>query len=262
MAIHTKTVNKKELKATKVPLLLVFMLFFACTPQKKLVYFQGDLPPALPAVQDTFNLRLQPGDIVSIYVQNINPEAFPYLETEVPPGDNRNAYERGYVIDKEGNVELLLLGKVQLSGLTIFEADSILTSRFKDYIAEPVITIKRLDFKVTLLGEVNNPGTYSVSNERMRFTEALGLAGGLTSFGNPKKIKLIRINQQESKTMEVDLTTTEVFNPELLYIKPNDIIYVEPFKRKALSNLNPTISTISTLVSITVLILTIATNIN
>lgn len=239
---------------------LIPMMIFSCTPQKKLVYFQGQMPPSIPAESDTFGLKLQPGDIVAIYVQNLNPEAFPYLQSEVQAGDIRNAYERGYVIDKEGNVELLLIGKVQLSGYNLFDAKKVLTEKFKAYIAEPVVTIKRLDFKVTLLGEVNQPGTYSVSNERMRFTEALGLAGGLTNFGNPKKIKLIRLNQQESKTIEVDLTTTEVFDPELLYIKPNDIIYVEPFKRKALSTVNPALTTISTLVSITVLILTVAVN--
>ena len=247
-------------KKVRWPALLFIMFVFSCTPQKKLVYFQGEMPPAISAAQDTFRLKLQPGDIVSIFVQNLNPEAFPYLQTELQPGDNRNAYERGFVIDKEGNVDLLLIGKVQLAGLTLFDAKEMLTQKFENYIANPVIIIKRLDFKVTLLGEVSQPGTYSVSNERMRFTEALGLAGGLTIFGNPQKVKLIRINQQESKTIEVDLTTTEVFDPELLYIKPNDIIYVEPFKRKALSTLNPTLSTISTLVSVTVLILTVAVN--
>jgi polysaccharide biosynthesis/export protein len=257
---QNKTDSYRGVSAGNLFALLAMMMVFSCTPQKKLVYFQGELPPAIPAEQDTFGLRLQPGDIVAIYVQNLNPEAFPYLQAEMQPGDNRNAYERGYVIDKEGNVELLLIGKVRLAGHNIFDAKRILTEKFENYIANPVVTIKRLDFKITLLGEVSQPGTYSVSNEKMRFTEALGLAGGLTSFGNPKKVKLIRLNQQESKTIDVDLTTTEVFDPELLYIKPNDIIYVEPFKRKSLSNLNPTLSAISTLVSITVLILTVAVN--
>ena len=254
--------NLSLLTSGKLFLLVVLLTSFACTPQKNLVYFQGELPPATSVVADTFGLKLQPGDILSIHVQNINPEAFPYLQSELPPGDGRNAYERGYVIDKEGNVELLLIGKVHLAGLDLFEAKKKLIDQFKNYITDPVVTLKRLDFKVTLLGELNNPGTFSVSNERMRFTEALGLAGGLSQFGNPKKVKLIRINQQENKVIEIDLTTTQIFNPELLYIKPNDIIYVEPFKRKALTNVNPTLSAVSTLVSITVLILTIATNLN
>jgi len=252
--------NSKRILGGRIVIFFALMFIFACTPQKKLVYFQGQMPPTIPAELDTFRLKLQPGDIVAIYVQNLNPEAFPYLQSEVQAGDNRNAYERGYVIDKDGNVELLLIGKVQLAGYNLFDAKNILTEKFKNYIAEPVVTIKRLDFKVTLLGEVNQPGTYSVSNERMRFTEALGLAGGLTSFGNPKKIKLIRLNQQESTTIEVDLTTTEVFDPELLYIKPNDIIYVEPFKRKALSTVNPALTTVSTIISIAVLVLTVAVN--
>ncbi|MGI8892477.1 MAG: polysaccharide biosynthesis/export family protein [Bacteroidia bacterium] len=250
----------KSIFLVKICALLAMLMVFSCTPQKKLVYFQGDLPPAIPAGKDTFSFKLQPGDIVAIYIQNINPEAFPYLQAEMQPGDNRNAYERGYVIDREGNVELLLIGKVQLAGLNLFDAKVLLNEKFENYIANPVITIKRLDFRITMLGEVALPGTYSVSNERMRFTEAIGLAGGLTSFGNPKKVKLIRLNQQESVSFEVDLTTTEVFDPELLYVKPNDIIYVEPFRRKALSNLNPTLSAISTLVSITVLVLTVAVN--
>ncbi len=247
-------------------LCVLITLVSACVPHKKLVYFQGDLPSTVySAGVDTFQLRLQPADIISIYVLTSNTEAFPYFS---PSGegrlgsDSKSPYERSYVIDADGNVELLIVGKVNFAGLTINAAQAKLAQLVKAYVTDPVVVIKKLDFKVTVLGEVVRPGTFNVNDEKIRFTEAIALAGGLSGMANPRKVKIVRINQKEQKTYAINLNTTDAFLPENFYLQPNDLIYVEPLKRKSLTSVNPEITTIASILSTTILVITVLTRIS
>ena len=127
--------------------LLVF--FASCTSQKNVIYFQG----ATPQLQQDPNskLRIYPGDILAINVFTINAEAYPYLSSGMDKSisDNRSSYEKGFVVNENGELKLPLIGAAHLTGLTIAEAISLLEEKFKVYIDDPIITLKKLNFKVT-----------------------------------------------------------------------------------------------------------------
>src|SRR5215203_334706 len=145
-------------------------LLASCTTQKKYIYFQGDVPSLKGS---TFKLKIYPGDILSIYVFTLNAEAFPFLTQpeEKAVSDSRSPYERGYVVSESGELKIPLIGAVNLNGLTIQEATDLIESKFKVYMEDPIVTIRKLNFKVTVLGEVNKPGTYSINNEKASLPE-------------------------------------------------------------------------------------------
>ena len=161
------------MKWIRTILFSAFIIFSSCTSQKKLVYFQGNLPQINS--DSIYTLRIYPGDILSINIFTINSEAFPYLSmpNEKTASDSRSAYEKGYVVNDSGEVKLPLVGKINLKGLTISEATSLMEQRFHEYILDPIISIKKLNFKITVMGEVNRPGTYQILNERATLTEVL-----------------------------------------------------------------------------------------
>ncbi|MBL0034138.1 MAG: polysaccharide biosynthesis/export family protein [Bacteroidetes bacterium] len=133
-------------------------------------------------------LRIYPNDILGINIFTINAEAYPYLSTGIDKAvsDNRSAYEKGFVVNENGELKLPLIGTVNLTGLTIAEAVTLLETKFKEFIDEPIVTIKKLNFKVTILGEVNKPGTYPISNESYN-SRSTGLGGDLSTYGDRKK---------------------------------------------------------------------------
>ncbi|MFN8165944.1 MAG: polysaccharide biosynthesis/export family protein [Bacteroidia bacterium] len=137
-------------------ILLSIVFAFSCTSQKNVIYFQGEIP-ALKADSNSV-VRIYPGDILSVSIFTINSEAFPYLAggMEKPVSDNRSPYEKGYVLNDKGELKLPLIGAVNLTGLTIPAATSLIEEKFKLYINDPIVTVKKLNFKVTVLGEVNN----------------------------------------------------------------------------------------------------------
>jgi polysaccharide export outer membrane protein len=245
-------------------ILLSVLLAAACTPQRNLVYFQGALP-ALKADSNSL-VRIYPGDILSISVFTINNEAYPYLSggMEKPVSDNRSPYEKGYVLDDKGNVKLPLIGAVNLTGMTIASATSLIEEKFKAYIADPIVTLKKLNFKITVLGEVNRPGTYQVMNEKATLLEALGLAGDLSTFGDRKSIRIIRTENNVTKDFMVDLTSASSLTNEVYFLHPDDVIYVSPVPRRAFQNISPAVTVFTSILTTAVVVVTfiITTNKN
>jgi polysaccharide export outer membrane protein len=134
----------------------------------------------------------------------------------------------GYLIDAEGNVQLPGLGTVQLAGLNRMEATAMLQDKISAFVDNPVVNIQILNFKVTILGEVMQPGTYRIPNERMTILEAIGLAGDLKMTGVRTNVLVIRDNDGSKHEYRVDLTDTAVFNSPAYYLQQNDVVYVEP----------------------------------
>jgi polysaccharide export outer membrane protein len=236
--------------------LLLALLFTACTSTKKLIYFQGAI---LPANNDSvYKMRIYPHDILSINVFTINAEAYPYFSTNTSQGltDNRSAYEKGFIVDDSGQVKLPLIGNSKIGGLTIAEATALIDSKYRSYIDEPIITIKKLNFKVTILGEVNKPGTYSIQNEQATLPEVLGLAGDLTQLADRELLRIIREENGVRKDFFVDLTKGSSLTAENYYVHPNDLIYVQPNKRRAYQNINPSVTLFTSLITTTIIVLT------
>ena len=255
----------------------VLAVLFSCTPQKKLIYFQEPSPgsatdkkPVLPGDKDNsttadFELKIYPQDILSIQLFTVNPEAMPGISTSIDKQiiDNRTAYEKGFIVNKAGYVDLPLIGSVHLGGLTLTVAKDSLINRFKQYVDEPVVVVKKLSFKITILGEVTKPGLYYIPSEKMTFTEALGMAGDLTIYADRTDLKIFRKgDDNQLKEIKVDLTKTDILSPENRYVQQDDLIYVKAIKRKALANINPALVVFTSIISTTVITIALILRLN
>lgn len=252
------------LKRIRLLLLAPFLVWASCTSQKELVYLQGD--PAVLLDTTAFQMRLYPGDIISVDLYTVNPEAFPGLgllarETGVNT-DNRSAYEKGFVMDASGSLSLPYIGQVNLSGKTIPEATQLIRERFTRFIDDPVIVVKKLSFKVSLIGEFNKPGLYYVPNETLSLLEALAMAGDLNNFADRTKIKLYRKTEKGTLEIPIDITQVTAMTGPTRFVYPDDVIYAPPSPKKAFTAISPATAVITSLISTTVLVLALIINNN
>lgn len=236
---------------------LLIVLLFSCTPQRKLVYLQGD--PAVLSDSSVFTMTVQPGDILLVQLNTVNPEAFPaigLLSANIEGNDTRSAYEKGIVVDTEGNLSLPYVGTVPVQGLTIPQVRDSIIKRFKRYIDEPVVVVKKLSFKVSVLGEVNRPGLYYVPNEQLTILEALALAGDLNNFADRTCLRIIRKSGSGSVEINVDLTNKNAYTGATKYIHPDDVIYAQPTRKKAFTAISPATAVVTSLLTAVALIAT------
>ena len=254
--------------------LLIILFIVSCTPIRKVVYFQEAKKPAIDSaknkiaidssrikmfgdtVKNTFELKIYPNAILAITVFTTNPEAIAYFTPIGPiPADPRSGYERGFVVDVNGYVNVPLIGSVKLSDMTLIQAQDTLMARLKNYIQDVIVSVKLLSFKFVVLGEVNKPGQYFVNQEKITIPEALGVAGDLTPYGRRTNIKLIRKVGTNPVIINIDLTTTQSLQPEFAYIYPDDILYIEPVKRKNFLTEAPVITIFTSAVSTAIVLL-------
>lgn len=203
---------------------------------KKVVYpnFNLDRNKEIP----NFENIIQVSDILSIYVSSLSPEASSFFNSIAPGERNEQTTNSsfstrtdiGYLVDAQGMIELPLIGKVKVTGLSTSVAKDTLTARLEKYLQYPSVRIYIENFRVTILGEVNRPGVYSVTNEKITIPEALGLAGDLNIFADRKNITIIRDENGEKKYTEVDITTRELFEAPYYYLRSGDILYISPVK--------------------------------
>ncbi len=232
------------------------IIFGACTSQKKLIYFQGEIPPL--HADSLYKPYIYSGDILSINVFTINNEAFPYfsIQKEQSAFDNRSAYEKGFLVNEAGAVKLPLIGSVILNGLTITQAIILIEQKLQYFITEPIVTIKKLNFKITVLGEVNKPGTYIISNEMVTLPEVLGLAGDLTQFANKENLRIIRNENGKRSDFIINLTQAKSLTASAYYLHPDDILYVAPLRRRAFQNITPSVTVFTSILTTAVVVLT------
>lgn len=235
----------------------MLLLLSSCTPQRKLVYLQGD--PAVLSDSSVFTMTVQPGDILLVQLNTVNPEAFPaigLLSANIEGNDTRSAYEKGIVVDADGNLSLPYVGTIHVMGMTIPQVRDAITQRFKRYIDEPVVVVKKLSFKITLLGEFNRPGLYYVPNEQITLLEALALAGDLNNYADRTCLRIIRKSGNGSIEIPIDLTSkTSVTGPSK-FIQPDDVIYAQPTRKKAFTAITPATAVITSLLTAVALIAT------
>ncbi|ALJ04019.1 sugar transporter [Pseudalgibacter alginicilyticus] len=236
-------------------IVVLMMLVSSCKTKKDIVYFQNVKDFETIVDTDMFEPKFKVNDIVSIYVSTYNLEATKPFNLVKNTGST--GQEIDYLIDSEGNIDYPVLGKIKLIGLTVEEAKQLIKEKLsKDYLKDPVINIRILNFRITVSGEVNAPGVYSVSGERITILEALGLAGDLTIKGRRDNVLVVRDFAGTKTYTRVDLTSRELFNSPVYYLTQNDFIYVEP-NNSAISGASGD-SRIGTIISITSFILTTA----
>lgn len=229
-------------------IVLIFpMLFSSCMSKKKIVYLQG----AQNFNSTSFNYEpiIQNDDRISIRVTTLEPEASIPFNIETIATSVTNNISNGYLVDGKGTIDFPVLGTISISGFTIDQVKTMLKEKLAVYIKDPVINIRLLNFKVTLLGDVTNPGIKAFSTNRVTLLEAIGAASDLTIFGKRNNILLVRDFQGIKTFNRIDITQADFVNSPFYYLDQNDVIYVEARKAKIDANALPNLSIIVSVVS-------------
>ncbi|MCE2612423.1 polysaccharide export protein [Flavobacteriaceae bacterium D16] len=247
----------------KILTLMLFAgyLLSSCASRKDVVYFQdtGDFETLIDKNKAITKFKVD--DLVSIYVSSLDPEA------SVPFNLYRGASEGGfraeqvdYLVDQDGMIDFPVIGKLKIEGLSPDELRSLLRERLSEYLKDPIINIRLRNFTVTVLGQVNRPGTYPVVGEQISILEALGLAGDLTLRGVRDNVLVIRDFNGTKVYNRIDLTSKNVIKSPVYYLTQNDVVYVEPnnagVRETAVgASTSITVTLISLLVTSTVIII-------
>ena len=238
----------------------------SCVTNKKYVYLQKDDVNVKDLPKDSvireydlrqFDYRIQPNDLVSVRFQSLTPEEFDFFSMDVRQqnvniASGANALLIGELVDENGEIPFPVIGKVKVAGLTVFEIQEKLQAIADQYLEAPIVKVRLLNFRITLLGEVNREGTVTMSNNRVTMMEALGLAGGLTDLADKRNIKLVRQKGSETEVVYLDLLNEEFLTSPYYYVYQNDVLIVpalkqRPFRKYFGPNLSLVISSISLL---------------
>ena len=203
-------------------------MFFSCGSKKDIVYFQNAKDFETIVDTTTFKPRFKVNDIVSIYISAFNLESVKPFNLLKGKSQNGGLEFIDYLVDSNGNIDYPILGNVKIQGLTVNEAKELLKQKLADYLKDPIVNMRILNFRVSVHGEVRKPGIYDVSGERITLLEAIALAGDLKPKSRRDNVMVIRdINGTKTFT-RVDLTSKELFNSPVYYLTQNDLVYVEP----------------------------------
>lgn len=250
-------------------LLLVSIALSSCASKQNIVYFQDAGNFETLVGDNSFTPKFKIDDLISIHVSTLNPEAsVPFNLIFGVTGDagaNGGAGTGGgqvsYLVDKAGEIDFPVIGKIKVAGLSPEDLRVKLRDLLKDYLKDPIINIRLLNYTVTILGEVRSPGTYPIIGEQITILEALGLAGDLNIRGLRENILVIRDFNGTKVYNRIDLTSKEAMNSPVYYLTQNDVVYVEPNSAAVASSANTqgltiTLSIIGVLFSAATLIIT------
>ena len=217
-------------------LLAIACAVVSCTSSKKVVYFQDSQDFETIVTENRFEPKFKVDDVISIYVATLNPEASAPFNLTIGVAANGQSESLDYIVDKNGDIEFPVIGKVNVLGLSPEELKIDLKERLSSYLKDPIINVRLRNFTVTVLGEVRSPGTYPIIGEQVTILEALGLAGDLTIKGRRENVMVIRDFDGVKVYNRLDLTSKDVMNSPAYYLTQNDVVYVEPNKSAAVSS--------------------------
>jgi polysaccharide export outer membrane protein len=246
--------NRIPFKTLQLSLLILGLVTItSCASREDIVYFQGT-PTEMEAVN--YSPKLQPDDQLVITVSAMDFEATkPFNLTNYYYNSQDPERRLTYLIDENGEIDYPILGKLKLGGMTRSEAIDFMKEQLKEYIINPGVNIEIVNFKITVLGEVTKPGTFTMDDERVTVLEALGLAGDLTINGVRKNVMVIRETPEKKEFYHLDLTSGDIVNSPVYYLKQNDVVYVEP--NKAQINSSTYSRNTSIIISVAGLIITV-----
>ena len=232
------------------------LLFASCASRESIVYYQ-DIDQQTRVV-GTHNTLIQPDDLLMIIVSAQNPlaaEAYNLTANLSVDPDNQSAgggcQQQLYLVDSEGYIDFPVLGRLLIGGKTKEQVSDEMHALIAKDIKDAVINIRLMNYKVTVMGEVNRPGVHKINSERITLPEALSLSGDLTKYGKRDNILITRETTNGITTQRVDLTSTDFMQSDYFYLKQNDIVYVEPNKTRVNSSgVGPNISIYLTVISL------------
>ncbi len=211
-------------------LLITVLLISSCASKKDILYFQDSEVLDLAKINQDFDPIIETNDILHITISSINEEVLrPFLKgQQIQQGNNQNPGLDGYLVNVDGTISFPVIGDVNVAGHTRDYVEDLLKEKISIYVKDVVVDVRIMNFEVTVLGEVKQPGVYNIKDERVTLPEALALAGDLTEDGKRSTVTIIREQNGVRKVSKIDLTNTEFFNSEFYFLKQNDLVYVEP----------------------------------
>jgi len=220
--------------------LIYFMLLTSCYYNKRLIYLQdrhfSERKSTLVENKRT-PYHLQPADVLSVQIKSSAEKEvsgiFNISTQNLMVANQGTLFLEGYSVDASGKITLPILGELLVKDLTVEEAQQFIQSNANKYFNNAIVIVKLVSFKVTVLGEVKNPSYYFVYNNQATALEALGMAGDLTIFGNRRNIKLLRQQTAGTEVVLLDLTNPALLKSDFFYLKPGDVLYVEPLKARS-----------------------------
>ncbi len=244
--------------------IVIVCLVVSCTASKDVVYFQDASQFETLVDDNKFTTKFKVDDLVSIHVSTLDPEAsapFNLFRGAEEGSIGMRAEQVNYLVDKDGEIDFPVIGKVKIEGLSPAETRELLRERLKDYLKDPIINIRIRNFTVTILGAVNRPGTYPINGEQITIMEALGYAGDINIKGRRDNVMVIRDFDGTKVYNRINLNEKEALKSPVYYLTQNDVVYVEPNKSgKSESSLDQrasiAISIVSVLITSTVVLLT------
>lgn len=224
------------MKKNKIYILLTLMLMVtSCVPKKEIVYFQG--AQNFNNSSSNYEPLIQNDDVLYINISAKQPKAAePFnldnLSLEGSSNSSFGVQKQTYLVDNFGNIDFPVIGTLSVAGFSVKGLKDLLKERLAIYLKDPVINIRIMNFKVSILGEVLRPGTIIADSERITLIEALAKAGDLTLYGKRDNILVIRDFQGIKTFNRIDITRADFVNSPFYYLDQNDVVYVEPRKSK------------------------------
>lgn len=244
----------------------------SCSSKQKIAYLQNNLSDTIGvSAADLYDARIKPKDLLTITVNTFDKEASLPFNLIYPTGSaaytgsnpGENSIQK-YLVDNEGFIDFPVLGKIKVSDMTKNEVESSLKEKLKNFLKEePVINVRMVNYKISVIGEVNKPNTYTVTNEKVNVFEALALAGDLTIYGRRENVKLMReLSDGTRQVVKLDLTDANLISSPYFYLQQNDVLYVEPNRTKMRNSrysalTGQILSGVSVLVSVASLVVTL-----
>lgn len=261
---------------------LILLSATACDTGKNVIYLQDIDPETTGTVDSEHSITIQPKDMLSIIITCKDPKLSAMFNlpsvsyqsgSEITAGETSSQKLMGYVVDEKGYIDFPLLGRIKVSGLNRWQLQDKIKNEIssRNLLKDMIVTVEFMNFKISILGEVKNPGSYTIEGDKVTILEAISMAQDLTIYGKRDNVYVIREDGGERTTYKLDLRSTNLFESPAYYLKQNDIVYVQPNKvRAGQSTINENnmksvtlwMSIASLLSSIGVLITTIINNKN
>jgi polysaccharide export outer membrane protein len=221
-----------------IPVVLLLLVLTSCVPQKKIRYFQDNAEADTTQtsfVNDRGEMyKVKPGDNLYIRILSIDDRAYSFEEARGATNyyQESGIYLNSYGVDELGYIEFPLIGKVNVENQTTKQIKDSLQARVDEYVKNTTVIVKLANFRITMLGEFNRPGKYLVYQDKINIFEAIGLAGDMTDFAKRNRTLLVRQTEAGYETVRLDLNDQAVVESDYFYLKPNDMVYVEPVRGK------------------------------
>lgn len=228
-----------KIKSGATLILIVSVVLTSCVSQKNVKLMQEKVNKEMTtqfqnAKATTY--RLQTGDHVYVRVNSIDPKTSKFFQTDFPYLMNSTyQYLNTYVVDEFGYISFSFIDKMYVVGSTVQEVRQKIQEKLDEYFKDATAFVKLVNYQVGVLGEVNKPGNYTIEQDQINILQAIGLAGGLTSFGNLTQVKLVRQTQSGSDVHILDITDNRIMESPYYFLMPNDILYIEPRDTKPLT---------------------------